>query len=168
MGKFKEDMVIDKNKLDDEWEQQPLKVEKWGCRLVEAQEARDILKDKLELLYASIGGLIRARPEDYGLKDKPTEGAIAGTIIKNKEYRALKEEVRIAEREVASITIVMRVLEHRKRALEKLQDLFFSGYWATPREGRGTPSEGHMESTRKAKQRDAIANFDSHLKRRTL
>lgn len=166
MGKYKDDMVIDKNRLDDEWQEQPLKVELWGGRLVDAQEARDIAKDKLELTYAKIGGMIRSDPTKYGLNDKPTEGAIQGMIIRNKEYKEQRKEVRLAEKEVSSLTIVMRALEHRKRALEKIQDLFFSGYWSEPRERKGSPSEGYQESVKKAKQREALSDFDNKLKRR--
>jgi hypothetical protein len=166
MGKYRDDMSIDKGRLDEEWEQQPLKVELWGGRLVDAQEARDIIKDKLELAYAKIGGKIRANPAEYGLKDKPTESAIQGMIIRDKEYKILRKEMLAAEKEVASLSVVMKVLEHRKRALERLQDLFFSGYWSEPRERRGAPSEGHQESARKAKQREAISDFDNTLKRR--
>jgi len=166
MGKYKEDMIIDKNNLDEEWEQQPLKVEKWGMRLVDAQTIRDDFKDKLDLSYARIGGMIRANPADYGLKDKPTEGAISGMIIRNKEYKLLRKEVLDAEKEVASLTVVMKTLEHRKRALERLQDLFFSGYWSEPRERRGAPSEGHRENVNKAKVREALEDYDSNLKRR--
>lgn len=166
MGQYKKDIAIDKDRLDDEWQDQPLKVELWGGRLVDAQEARDIAKDKLELTYAKIGGMIRSNPADYGLKDKPTESAIQGKIIGSKEYKERRKEVLLAEKEVSSLTIVMRALEHRKRALEKLQDLFFSGYWSEPRERKGSPSEGHQESIRKAQQREALSDFDKPLRRR--
>ena len=166
MGKYKEDMIIDKNNLDEEWEQQPLKVEKWGMRLVEAQSHRDDLKDKIELIYAKIGGVIRANPTKYGLKEKPTESAINGMIIRSKDYKDMRKEVLEAEKEAASLTVVMKTLEHRKRALERLQDLFFSGYWSEPKERKGTPSEGYRESLMKARQRDAIQDYDSKLKRR--
>jgi len=164
--KYKDDIIIDKNILDEEWEMQPVKVLKWGLRLTDAQEARDRVKDRAELVYARIGALIRADPEDYGLKDKPAESAIQSVIIRNKEYRNMRKEVIAAEKEVKALEIVMRSLEHRKRALEKITDLFFSGYWSEPRAKRGSQVESHRESRGKHQHEDALREFDNKLKRR--
>lgn len=163
MGRYKDEIYIDKNSLDVEWETHPAKVEKWGDRLADAQDLREELRDKLELKYAKLSSKIRSNPEDYGLKDKPTEGAINNIVIKDKEYLTMRKEVRDAESEVNHLSVVMKALDHRKRALEKLTDLFFSGYWAEPRERKG---EMNKESIMKAKQRESIEDFDRALKRR--
>lgn len=159
MRTYKDDVFIDRDRLDEEWEDQPMRVIKWGRRLADAIEERDIHIKQTELLYAKIGGKIRANPSDFGLKDKPTEGAIAGKIIRDKEYREMvMEDIRL-QKEVRYLEVTMRAFEHRKRALEKIQELFLTGYYAEPRAKRGSQSEQHNENERKFRHREALKNI---------
>jgi len=159
MRTSKDDMFIDRHRLDEEWEDHPMRVIKWGRRLADAIEQRDIHQKQTELLYAKIGGKIRANPTDHGLKEKPTEGAIAGKIARNTDYREMiMEDIRL-QKEVRYLEVTMKGFEHRKKALEKIQELFLTGYWAEPRAKRGSQSEAHTENERKYRHREALKNI---------
>ena len=137
MSSYKDDLEIDKNNLDEAWQYQALKFAEWAEKEVEAMFQRDKLKDQLELQRAGLDSLIRKNPSNYFL-DKVTESAIQNIILQNENYQKSNTAYLDAVKQAKIFGVAREAFDHRKKALEKLTDLFLSQYWAEPREGRIT------------------------------
>lgn len=124
-----QDAQIDKLDLVNEMEVHAQMFAKWAGLLEQAQGDRDDAKDELELIAADFDSAIRAEPEDYGI-ERVTEGAIKSAILTQDQYREVKRKILDAERRVNAYTAAVRTMEHRKRMLEKMADLWLGGYYS--------------------------------------
>jgi hypothetical protein len=131
---YKDDLKIDQNALDHEWLNHPIKFANWAEKEVEAQFEKDKAKEKLELVKSLIDSDIRSNPAKYRL-DKITETVVYGVVIQSDEYKAANEEFLQATRRARILSVGREAFDHRKKALEKLTDLYLSNYWAEPRSG---------------------------------
>jgi hypothetical protein len=152
---FREDIKIDKSNLDSEWMLQAVRFVEWGEKEVEAQFQKDSLKEQLDLVRADLDSKIRSTPAAYGI-DKITEGALMNTIIRQPEYLEASSNYLKAVKDAKVLSIAREAFDHKKRALEKLTDLWISGYWADPRirsEAKGIMTEearaSHLETLNK-------------------
>lgn len=149
---YKEDLEIDKDNLDEAWQYQALKFAHWAEKEVEALSQRDKAKEQLELMRANLDSHIRKNPNSYFL-EKVTESAIQNIILQNENYQKANNAYLDAVRQAKIFGVAREAFDHRKKALEKLTDLFLSQYWAEPREGRITKKvmeekgrEDHLKS----------------------
>lgn len=158
---YRDDLEIGKHNLDEEWENQPLLFAKWAEEEVEAQFQRDKKKEQLELERAKIDSAIRKNPMAFGI-DKVTEAAIQNVILQTKSYQKISNDYLDAVKNSKILSVARESFDQRKKALEKLTDLFLSNYWAEPnitREGK--------EKMEKVNQEEAQRSFqDSMVKRR--
>ena len=83
-------------------------------------------------MTAEIDKSIRKHPDTYGL-DKITEGAIKQAMPLQPEYQHALELLHEAKYHTAIVQAAVTALDHRKKALEKLVDLFLSGYYSQPK-----------------------------------
>lgn len=135
---YKKSISIDKDQLDLEWLMSGNTYMDW----VEYQvNCADLLKDKenkLELLEAQLDKKIRSSEDNQEKDEKPkkklTEAGIKNEIILDKEYQALKEEIRVAKFDLAIANGVLTSLDHKKKALERLVDLWIMGYNSEPKQ----------------------------------
>lgn len=146
-NELKDDLAIDKMSLDEEWERQPLLYLKYANDLAEAEINRDNLKDLIDVEKAAVERKIREKPEDYGITGKPTEGAIKAAILGDKEIEKITIEYFEASKEAKLLGSIVKALDHRKKALEKLVDLFLSGYFSRP-----IINEAAIDTGKKAKK----------------
>jgi hypothetical protein len=128
---FKKDLEIDQFSLDSEWRDQPLRYAEWAEKAVDASFQYDKAKERLDVARADLDQKIRKEPAKYGI-EKFTEGAVSAAIANNKDFQKQNEEVLEAKRNKMLLDIAPIAFEHRKRALEKLTDLFLSKYYAEP------------------------------------
>jgi hypothetical protein len=129
---YREDIVIDKYNLDREWMNQPVLFLNWAEKEVEAQFERDKAKERLDLIKAELDLQIRTSPSSYGI-DKITESSIQNTILRQKVYTEASESLLLANKNAKILNAAREAFEHRKKALEKITDLYISGYWADPK-----------------------------------
>jgi len=129
MSTFKQDLDIDELNLTDEFVKQPSLYLQYQESLQEKETERASFKLELEVLESMLDKEYR----DVEGK-KPTEAQIKNAIIadvkriaKYKEYLKLNESTNILKAVVSS-------LDHKKKSLEKLADLWIAGYYSTPRE----------------------------------
>ena len=122
-------LSIDPLKLDQEWVRHPGHYGIWAAKVVEAQEAYDIAKSKFDLVKSQLDTGIRTDPSAYGLA-KMTEGAISSAIPSQPEYQAAEKAVIIAKKQLGLCNAVINSLEHKKRALTLLVELFIHDYYA--------------------------------------
>jgi hypothetical protein len=128
---YRDDLKIDKHALDEEWMWQSIRFSDWGEKEVDAQNQVDKAKAKLELTKAKLDSKIRSQAEQSG--KKITETYITNTILQEPEYQTALDEYFEAMKTQGSLDVGRKAFEHRKKALEKLTDLYLSNYWAEPR-----------------------------------
>ena len=150
---YREDLKIDKFRLDDMWENHPSVFADIYEREVEAQFERDRAKEKLDLIRAELDQSIRA---DFAKSnEKITESSIANKILLHKDYQEANSKFLESVKTAKHIAVGREAFEHRKKALEKLTDLFLSNYWSVPYikgEARREIDCGNSDLARKALQ----------------
>lgn len=129
---YKEDLEIDKDNLDEAWQYQALRFAEWAEKEIEAMFQRDKLKEQLDLQRAILDGHIRKNPTSYFL-EKVTESAIQNIILQNENYQKINNDYLDAVKQTKIFGVAREAFDHRKKALEKLTDLFLSQYWAEPK-----------------------------------
>ena len=147
---YREDILIDRFNLEVEWESHTHKFINYMEQEVEAQDIRDQLERRLELVRAEMDDLIRSKPGKYGI-EKVSETAIKSAIIKSKQYREAEGEYLKALKRTRLLSGVMKAMEHRKRALSDLTSLQISGYYSGSR-----PSTDGISDSRQERQRQAL------------
>jgi hypothetical protein len=130
---YKEDIQIDVDQLDQEWIKQASLYQYYAKQEATALYERDQLVDTLTLVQAKLDGDIRLNFGKYGFESKPTEAAILNSIKQNLIYTEANSLVMKASCKAKIIGGAVRAFDHKKKALEKLTDLYLSGYWAAPK-----------------------------------
>jgi len=129
---YRKDLEIDKYQLDDAWVNQPSMFCEWAEKAVEAYFERDKKKEQLDLTRAELDGEIRTDPAKFKI-EKITENAVSNAIITHNKYREANEKYLEAIKNAKILDIAREGFDHKKKSLEKLTDLFLSGYWSEPR-----------------------------------
>ncbi len=128
---------IDETRLDEEWVNQPGLRFKYGRKLADARERMDEAKADLDITKAELDRDIRSDPEEYGV-ERISEAAIANAVQLQEEFHKANAVFRIRRHDVAIYEAAVFAIDHRKRALEKLVELFMADYFATPRSPKGS------------------------------
>jgi hypothetical protein len=159
---YKEDLEIDQYALEEGWLKQAVLYAKWAEEAVNANYEVDKLRESLDLKRAELDGKIRNDPAIYGIA-KITESAISAAILMNAEYQEANNKVLEASRNAKILAVARDSFEHKKKALEKLTDLFLSNYWADKMPEKKIEKAAEVKSTDKF-QEDMKSR---RLKRRT-
>jgi hypothetical protein len=130
---YKEDIQIDIHALDAEWIKQASLYQYYAKKEAVALYERDQLADRLALVQAQLDGDIRLDPKKHGFDSKPTEAAILNSIKQNPFYIKANSFLMKASCKAKIVGGAVRAFDHKKKALEKLTDLYLSGYWASPK-----------------------------------
>jgi len=143
------DVEVQEHLLDQEWKRQPELVFKYGMMLADArrelQRAERMLVDRKNELSRDI----RENPEAYGLA-KVTESAIQTAIELDKRYLDWRDEIDQLRYEVGVLAAAMEALQHKRRALEKLVDLYLADYYeATPKVKAADKDKVQKKATRR-------------------
>ena len=160
MDDIKEILKVDRHNLHEEWERHPQIYMEWAEKWAKALFRRDKLKEKMELIKAKLDGQIRENPEMFGFTKKPTEAAISAAITKSDEYRKALNAFFKATEEVNLMASIKTSLEHRKKALEALTQLFIAGYYAEP-----TLSESELANAKASLHKKRQEEIRSNLRR---
>ena len=128
---FKQDLEIDQYSLDKEWMQQAILYAWWATKAVDAAFEYDKAKERLDVTKAELDMNIRKDPSSFGI-EKMTEGAIQSTIIGHAIYQEDNNKLLEAKRDAKLLDVARDSFDHRRRALEKLTDLFLSKYYSEP------------------------------------
>jgi hypothetical protein len=121
--------------LDVEWVNHAQRVLDINDALADAQHAMEIASDAVDIEKAKADARIR-KTEKYD-----TEKALSVAVQRDKTYIAAKDRVLSLRLKVLKLQSASRALEHRKKALEKLTELFHANYFAGPSEPRDLGSE---------------------------
>jgi hypothetical protein len=145
---YTNDLSIDRDKLEEEWEDQALLFMKWGERCVEALYTRDQLKEKLDWTKADIDDEIRNDPGAFGFDKKPTETAISSQVQLNKRFIKATDDYLKAKKDVGILQVAKEAMEHKKKALEAETSLWIGNYYSDPK----IPERAKEDSSRKVSE----------------
>lgn len=132
---YREDIFIDKNQLDIEWEKQSSLFFKYAEEHTNALAKRDRLKNELEVVKAEVFADIKKNWKEYEFTKKPTDGEARNEVEINIDVQEINAELIEANKEVNILASAKAALEHKKKALESLTSLWIQGWFADPKEG---------------------------------
>jgi len=167
---YEQDIIIDENNLDYEWDRQPSLMMKWSLKHAHSLKVfnqreqnlkivRAEAKTKIDKLRAMIDIDIRKYPNDYDLPNPPSERAIDSAIITDPEFikmqndqqelikRAVDDFIDAVEEEKMYAAAV-KAMQARKKSLENLAALYMNNYHSEPKQ----PSGYQEDRLRRAKQ----------------
>ena len=142
---FHKDVKIDPLNLIEEWENQATLYHDYDEKQSDAIKERDLLvsyiarkEREIKLLRCDLSLKVRKDPDNYGLKDKPSENSIREVVLTQKEVKKAYNELFDMQEQLAELNYSVNVLSsgawgmvHRKDALHRITDLYLKNYYAT-------------------------------------
>lgn len=122
-------LEIDRLRLDEEWTAQPKQFLVWSQTAADCQLEYDKAKAALDVTQAELSQDIRNNCSAYGL-DKVTEKAVETCIPAQPDYQLRVKRVNEARHALEVARAAVNALEHRKRALTMLTELFIRDYYS--------------------------------------
>ena len=126
---FRDDLRINKFKLEEECEKQPSLYGYWANELSDIRAEKDQAEDKLDLLEANVELNYRTNPPE-GMK--VTEATIKSMVESNAEIQKQKEIVRDKKSKLYHFETAVKALEQKKSSLDNLVTLFVKGFYSQP------------------------------------
>lgn len=120
---------IDEFRLEDEWQGHSQMVLNAGVLVAEKQKDFDVAKDLFERTKADLDFEIRRDPTAYNI-GKMTETAVQSAMILHPEYKIASGQVIKTRYELQQAQAIANSLEHRKRALSMLVELWMHDYYS--------------------------------------
>lgn len=149
---------IDILKLEEEWEAHSQMVINAATALADAERDRDIAEEYRKFVKAETALAVRANPENY-IKGKSTDAAIDAFVETDDQCRVATKRLIEATHKKNLAQAAVLALEHKKRALTKLVDLWIHEYYSDSRKfqngGRRTGLSGEALSRAQKAHYDA-------------
>ena len=172
MGILKDDAKLDITKLDQHALDQPALYDNWGEKWAEAVAERDKLKEKLSVVRAEADDEIRRTPKDFGWEqDKaPTETWVANQVVLHPKVRDSMDEFLTAQKNVSITSVAKEVLDHRKKSLEILTELYKNNYFSARARTNPDYLEKKSEKSEKVQeeQKEQLQKDSSERRRRRV
>jgi len=130
---MKNPLAIDEMRLDREWVDQPKLMAEWTEKAANCQFDYDTAKSNLSLTEAELSHDVRSDPDSYGVT-KVINESVAVAVKTDPKYRAAVANVTKSRHDLALANAMVTALEHRKRALTMLVELWIRDYYAKPTE----------------------------------
>lgn len=137
-------LEIDPLRLEEEWQQHPSQYGYWAEKAVDAQDAMDRAKAAFEKVSSSLDSELRADPDSYGIK-KATEAELRTALLRQPEYLKAQTIYLDTKKEYNLSQAALASLEHRKRALSMLVELFVKDYYSDMQRHGGASGGGDDE-----------------------
>ena len=135
---IKDDVNLDVNSLDKEWERQPSLMEEYSTALSTANREYSNSKIVLESMIAELKlkWRLAGEIEIDGKKAKVTEGSLDNAI--DSEANCIEQKKLLIEKqyEIDVLKGVVEALRNKKSALEYEVQLYLSGYFGSPTDQR--------------------------------
>lgn len=155
-------LEIDPYKLEQEWQSHPETYGYWAEMAVEAQDVHDRAKSEVDLVAAECSRAIRKNPKNFGI-DKVTDTQVAQTVLLQTEYKQALGRLHAAKRELNLAKAALDALEHRKRALSLLVELWIREYYA---EASGKKAQSNFGGSADDYQKKADIRNQGRLRKR--
>jgi hypothetical protein len=150
LSDFKEAIKIDPLQLDKAVLIQADLVVEWSELWAEATRDRDRLKERINIVRAECDKDIRSNPKKFGWEDakSPTEGFINANIPLHPKMKEVNEELIDLQYDVNIYSIAREALDHRKRAVTILMELYKSDYYSSNPRMTGYENSVSKENTK--------------------
>lgn len=129
---YQEELLISKFELDEEWLKQPGRFMKWAEMAADSVYARDKAKEKLEYVEAELDAVARSEWDVNCPGIKMTNDGVIAWIRVQPMYRESVDALNVATRTMNLMLAAKAAFEQRKKALEKLTELFIAGHYSKP------------------------------------
>lgn len=126
-------LEIDLNALEKEWSDHSPMVIDFCADLEEAHLDLRVAMSRLEVVKAELDKAARMDPEKFGIA-KPSESAYKHAVLCHKKYLRYELAVFELKYEVGMLQGALKGMDHRKKGLSDLADLWAQGYWSRPSE----------------------------------
>ncbi len=170
MTDFDFDPSIDPGNLDKEWLTQPRLYYQWAAMAAEARREHEEARRAVDVARADAAMTIRSDPAAYGI-EKVTEAQIAAAVELAQDVRDAEQDAINLRHRVDVVGAAVAALDHRKRALENLVELFLANYYAEPRAREAATNaalaEPAKQQARRRAQQPAPAARRSHQRANT-
>lgn len=135
---IKDDVTLDINNLDKEWERQSSLMEEYSSALSTANREYSNQKIVLESTVAEkkMQWRLAGEIEIDGKKTKVTEGSLDNAIDSDKDCIEQKKLLIEKQYEIDVLKGVVEALRNKKSALEYEVQLYLSGYFGSPNDQR--------------------------------
>jgi len=135
---IKDDVNLDVNSLDKEWERQPSLMEEYSTALSTANREYSNQKIVLESMIAELKlkWRLAGEIEIDGKKAKVTEGSLDNAIDSHANCIEQKKLLIEKQYEIDVLKGVVEALRNKKSALEYEVQLYLSGYFGSPNDQR--------------------------------
>ena len=153
------DLKIDDSKLDKEWVNQPFLYKMYSDAWAKAEDERIQIKEILTETRLSLAKQYRQNPpvDDKGKAVKLTVDSMTELVETDTKVIELKKKFNSATYNVNVLENTKKSFEQRKKALEKLVDLWGMQYFGKPKNNtqrNSTVEENTQHSRSGLKQRD--------------
>ncbi len=122
---------IDQDDLVEEWKNQPRLYLEWSSKLADARKKLEEAKATIDVVTAELDDRIRTSPDKYDL-EKVTENSVKACILRQEAHAAATSSFQEAKHEVDMLGAMVGALDHRKRALENIVQLWAAQYFSSP------------------------------------
>lgn len=122
---------IDLYRLDKEWVEQPRLYRIYASKLTKAKKKLRRLEAQLDIVDAELDLMIRRNPDKY--LSRVSEKAITNVILLHPRHQKAQGRVHKARHRVDVCESWVKLLDHRKKALENEVHLFGMNYFSLPR-----------------------------------
>lgn len=140
------DLSINPLQLEVEWTAHPSVYGYWAEQLVEAQAEYDELKTKCDIVKATVDQEVRENPSAFSV-DKVTVDTVNSATTLDPRMQAAITRMNAAKKKTGLCKAAVDALEHKKRALTVLAELWIKDYYSE----LGMPKTEHLtEEDKKA------------------
>lgn len=137
---MKNEFDINELELEKEWIIQPNIYYKYAELLANARKEYEREKSKKEVVIAELDKKIRKNPEQYDIQ-KITETVIERVIIGSEEVKVVTKKLIQLKYQLDMYQAAIDTLEHKKKALENLVQLWIKNYYSEPSNPKGHTRE---------------------------
>lgn len=124
-------LEINRLRLDEEWQGQAQQFYTWSAKYAEAQQKLDAAKLDLTVHEGELNKEIRKNYKDFGL-EKATDDTVKAAISSHTDTIRYSNKVNEARYALNMADAAVQALEHRKRALTQLVELWIREYYSEP------------------------------------
>lgn len=128
---YSTDVNINSDELDIEWIKQPSLFMRYQEELVMREKIKTKAKENIEIIEAELDKEIRSLMTEN--KVKVTESLIKAEITRNEKRKKAVDDCIEKTYNYNIINGAVKALDHKKKALEKLTELYIAGYFSEPK-----------------------------------
>jgi len=149
---YENDCMIDEDQLDKEWMKQPNLYRKYSTMLAETDADRRDQKEKIDYTKAELDIYFRDKFFEKGIKF--TEKVIDSNITMHGSYQLELKALGVLERKYSTLSSAVKALDHKKKALENLVQLWLASYFSSPKELKKADNSKSMDDILIEKNKD--------------